>query len=168
MLRMLPSEVSARAGGSLADFTQPALIVPELRERGPAGVIKELSQVLHQQGCVPDLLAFYHAALNHEFLVNSAAGSGLAFPHARLNGVVRSTFAFGRSPEPFSWVNRPSAPVQYVFLLAVPATDAAGFLQLLSALAKLGQDESALMGLAAQQSAEEVYQFFQEFKVRGG
>jgi PTS system nitrogen regulatory IIA component len=154
--------------GSLADYTRPALVVPQLRERDAAGVIKELSQSLHEQGCVPDVLAFYHAALNHEFLVNSATDSGIAFPHARLNGVTQSTFAFGRAPEPLAWGNRPSSPVQLVFLLAVPATDATGFLQLLSALAKLGQEEQLLTQLRMQESAGSVFEIFKQIKVRHG
>ena len=158
----------AKATGSLADYTSPALIVPEVRERDAAGVVKELSQTLHQQGCVPDFLAFYHAAMNHEFLVNSATESGIAFPHARLHGVVQSSFAFGRSQEPFIWTGRPSPPVQFVFLLAVPATDAAGFLQLLSALARLGRENHLLNQLRSQESPEAIFELFKEVEVRHG
>jgi mannitol/fructose-specific phosphotransferase system IIA component (Ntr-type) len=165
---LLRESITSQLSGCLADYTRPELIVPQLRERDTAGVVKELSQILHEQGCVPDVLAFYHAALNHEFLVNSATDCAIAFPHARLNGVSDSSFAFGRSPEPFAWVGRSSAPVQFIFLLAVPATDAAGFLQLLSALARLGQQESLLAGLRSQETAEDLFRFFQQIKVRPG
>jgi len=165
---LLRETISAETCSSLADFTRPSLVVPELRERDTAGVIKELSHHLHQQGCVPDLLAFYHAALNHEFLVNSATDCGIAFPHARLNGVTNSRFAFGRSPAPFLWGGKSSAPIQFIFLLAVPATDAAGFLQLLSALARLGQQEPLLARLRAEVSAEAIFKLFEQVKVRHG
>jgi mannitol/fructose-specific phosphotransferase system IIA component (Ntr-type) len=144
------------------------LIVPRLQERGTAGVVKELSQLLHEEGCVPDVLAFYNSAMNHEFLVNSATGCGIALPHARLNGVTESRFAFGRAAEPFLWGARPSTLVEFVFLLAVPATDAAGFLQLLSALAKLGHEERLLESLRAQESVDELYEFFEQLRVRQG
>jgi mannitol/fructose-specific phosphotransferase system IIA component (Ntr-type) len=164
---MLPRAVSfSETCESLAGYTHPALIVPQLRERDTAGVIKELSELLHQEGCVPDLLAFYHAALNHEFLVNSAVDCGIAFPHARLNGVASSRFAFGRAPEPIIWGTSPSQSVRFVFLLAVPATDAAGFLQLLSALARVGQQDALLTALADQPTGEDIYQFFRQVKVR--
>jgi PTS system nitrogen regulatory IIA component len=163
---LLKDTTRIEACGCLADFTRPALMVPELRERDTAGVVKELSQRLHLEGCVPDVLSFYHAALNHEFLVNSATACGIALPHARLHGVAHSRFAFGRSPQPFSWGPRPSTPIEFVFLLAVPATDAAGFLQLLSALARLGQDDSLLTRLRAAISGEDLFEFFGEIKVR--
>jgi PTS system nitrogen regulatory IIA component len=165
---LLRDTVLAGVDDCLADYTRPALIVPELRERDTAGVVKELSQVLHEEGCVPDVLAFYHAALNHEFLVNSAMDCGVAIPHARLHGVANSSFAFGRAREPFSWGSAPSSAVQFVFLLAVPATDAAGFLHLLSALARLGREDRLLSGLQDRDSAEQIYQFFKEIKVRQG
>jgi len=165
---LLKETVAATACGSLADYTRPSLIVAELRERDMAGVVKELSQVLHQQGAVPDVLAFYHAALNHEFLVNSAIDCGLAIPHARLHGVANSTFAYGRSSQPIGWGSGLSWPVQHVFLLAVPATDAAGFLQVLSALARLGRERELLAGLAQGSTAEELFEFFRQIKVRHG
>lgn len=165
---LLRTTIAAESCGSLADYTSPELALPQLRERDTAGVIKELSQVLHQQGFVPDLLSFYHAALNHEFLVNSATDCGIAFPHARLHGVVRSSFAFGYCREAIFWGSRPSQPVQFVFLLAVPATDAAGFLQLLSALARLGQQDHLLATLRALQSPGEIIKFFEQIRVRHG
>src|ERR1035437_6752884 len=48
---------------SLADYTRPELIVPQLRERDTAGIIGELGRVLQRHGCVPDILPFYQAAL---------------------------------------------------------------------------------------------------------
>ena len=84
---LLRPTIPSEASDSLVRYTRPALIVPQLRERDTAGVVKELSQPLQQEGCVADVLAFYHAALNHEFLVNSAIEGGIAFPHARLHGV---------------------------------------------------------------------------------
>jgi Phosphoenolpyruvate-dependent sugar phosphotransferase system, EIIA 2 len=83
---------------SLADYTGPGLIVPQLREGDTAGIISELSQVLQRQGAVPDVLPFYQSALNQELLTSSALDCGLAFPHARLGGIKRVKFALGRTP----------------------------------------------------------------------
>ena len=151
---------------SLADYTRPALIVPCLRERDTAGIISELSQVLQREGDVPDVLPFYKAALNQELLANSALESGLAFPHARLSGVKRLQFAFGRAPEPIVWGGRSSWPVQLVFLMAVPATDAAGYLHLLASLARLGQQPELLAQFRAAENAEAVLAVLQQIKLR--
>jgi mannitol/fructose-specific phosphotransferase system IIA component (Ntr-type) len=160
--------LNVAALASLADYTQSALIVPRLRESDTAGIISELSQVLQHQGCVPDVLPFYQAALNQELLANSALDCGLAFPHARLAGIKRLQFAFGRTPEPIVWGAKSSWPVQFVFLLAVPATDAAGYLHLLASLARLGKQAEHLAQLRTAEDAEAIMAVLQTVRLRQG
>jgi len=152
----------------LADYTRPALIVPRLREGDTAGIISELSQVLQRQGGVPDVLPFYQAALNQELLTNSALDCGLAFPHARLSGIKRLQFAFGRTPAPIVWGAKSAWPVQLIFLLAVPATDAAGYLNLLASLARLGQQPEVLAQLRAAANAEAILAVLGNLRMRQG
>lgn len=129
---------SVEAGVSLADYTSLGLIAPALSRSDTAGVIHELSLMLQQEGCVPDVLTFYHSALNQELLESSLLEEcGVAMPHARLGGVKRLRFALGRVAEPVPWNSRKSRPAELVFLLAVPPTDAAANLQLRSSLAWL-------------------------------
>ena len=154
---MLTETTTSAAGiSSLADFSRPALVVPQLRQRDAAGIISELSLVLQREGSVPDVLPFYQAALNQELMTNSALPCGLAFPHARLNGVKRLQFAFGRTPKPIAWGTKSSWPVQFIFLLAVPATDAAAYLHLLASLARLAQREDFLTELREAPDAEAI------------
>jgi mannitol/fructose-specific phosphotransferase system IIA component (Ntr-type) len=160
--------INVAAPVSLADYTRPALIVPRLREGDTAGIVSELSQVLHREGAVPDVLPFYQAALNEELLTNSALDCGLAFPHARLSGVKRLQFALGRTLEPIVWGAKSSWPVQLIFLLAVPATDAAGYLQLLASLARLGQQPEVLAQLRAAENAEAILTMLGNIRVRQG
>jgi len=152
----------------LADFTGLGLIVPKLREGDTAGIISELSQVLQRQGCLPDVLPFYHAALNQELLSTSALPCGIAFPHARLSGAKRLQFAFGRASQPVHWGANGAAPVQLVFLLAVPATDAASYLQLLASLARLGEQSDYLQQLRAARDAEAILSVLEKIRLRKG
>jgi mannitol/fructose-specific phosphotransferase system IIA component (Ntr-type) len=160
--------INVAAPVSLADYTRPMLIVPRLRDADTAGIVGELSQVLHREGAVPDVLPFYQAALNQELLSSSALDCGLAFPHARLSGVKRLQFALGRTLEPIAWGAKSSWPVQLIFLLAVPATDAAGYLQLLASLARLGQQPEALALLRAAENAEAILTVLGNIRIRQG
>jgi mannitol/fructose-specific phosphotransferase system IIA component (Ntr-type) len=153
---------------SLADYTRQELIVPQLRERDTAGIISELSLVLQRQGGVPDVLPFYQAALNQEMLANSALETGLALPHARLSGVKQLQFAFGRTPAPVVWGGKSSWPAQFIFLMAVPATDVAGYLQLLASLARLGQQPELLAQLRLPDSAEAILAMLEKVPLRQG
>jgi mannitol/fructose-specific phosphotransferase system IIA component (Ntr-type) len=62
---------------TLAKFSGPGLIIPHLRGRDAASAIKELSQALQVEKRVPDLLPFYQAALNREFMVSTGMEAGI-------------------------------------------------------------------------------------------
>ena len=131
------------------------MIVPQLRGRDTTTVIHELSKVLEQEACIPGRLPVYQSALNREYLVSTATDCGVAFPHARLAAVDRVCFAFGRSSERVDWGG--GHPVHIVFLLAVPATDAACYLSLLSTLTRLGKDHDIRDRLLAAEDSAQLF-----------
>lgn len=163
-------ETAAPAGvaSSLANYTSAALMVPWLREREPAGIIGELGQVLHRQGCLPDVLPLYQSALDQEGLVSSALECGLALPHARLNGVRDVAFALGRTREPVSWGGRGAWPVQLIFLLVIPTTDAARYLQIRASLAGLVRRKDLLESLRTASDSSAMLRVLEKIKLRQG
>jgi mannitol/fructose-specific phosphotransferase system IIA component (Ntr-type) len=56
--------------------------------------------------------------------------------------------------------------VQLVFLLAVPATDAAGYLHLLASLARLGRQPEILAQLREADHAEAILASLQQVRLR--
>ena len=166
----MPFELTLQttAGVSMLAYTRPELIVGELQETDTAGIISQLSQALQRQAAVPDVLPFYHAALNQELLHNSALESGIAIPHARLAGVKQLQFAFGRTSAPVNWGPKGSRPVQFVFLVAVPASDSSGYLHLLAAIARLGQQPQRLAELRMARGTESILAVLQRVPLRPG
>jgi mannitol/fructose-specific phosphotransferase system IIA component (Ntr-type) len=162
---LLENTTAAIAEDSLANFTRRELILTQLREQDAAGIIGELSQVLRNQGFVPDVLPFYQAALNQELFFNSANGFGIALAHARLGGVKHLKFALGRAGKPVTWGTKGSWPVRLVFLLAVPATDAAAYLHLLSGFARLGRNQETLVELLAASDASTALTILRKIKL---
>lgn len=150
---------------TLADLTSPGLIVPHLRGQDAASVIQELSQALQREGRVPDLLPFYHTALNREFLVSTEMEAGMAFPHARLPGLKELSFAFGRSGEPLPWGARGACTVRLVFLIAVPATEATQHLLLISGLARLAKENRLVEKLHAAQDTFQILEVLQQVRL---
>jgi mannitol/fructose-specific phosphotransferase system IIA component (Ntr-type) len=55
-----------------------------------------------------------------------------------------------------------------IFLIAVPATDAAGYLQLLASLARLGQQPEVLAQLRATENPEAILAVLGDIKIRQG
>ncbi len=144
------------AAPSLADFTAHGLIAPELAGSDSASVIQELSRRLLVEGRIPDLLPFYNAVLNREFLVNTAMEHGMAFPHARLGIVGELCFAFGKATRPLAWGPAGTAPVDLVFLIAVPATEATNYINLISGLARLAKESRILEQLRASRRVDDI------------
>lgn len=150
----------------LADYTRPELIVPQLRGTDLAEIIEELSHRLRMQGAIGDVLSFYHAALNCEFLSSSAMPCGVAVPHARSVQVQRLTFAMGRTTKPVVWGTRGSWRVDCVFLIAVPSTEALEYLTLLSSIAHSGRQSNWLAGLRSAPDAERIFGLLQSAEAR--
>jgi len=144
---------------TLADFTSPRLIAAHLRGKDLPSVVYELSEALESEGRVPDVLQFYHAALNREYLCSTALSHGVAFPHAQITGLPRLSFAFGRSSEPLVWGSGTSPTVQYVFLIAAPAGGSGPYLSLVSGLAHFARSE-LLHELSAATTQEAILAIF--------
>jgi len=151
---------------TLADFTSPDLIIPHLRGHDVASVVQELSHALQRENRVPDLLPFYHAALNRELLLSSHWDPDIAFPHARLPGLKGLSFALGRSDQPLSWGAKASRPVRLVFLIAVPATEATQYLSLISGLARLAKEGQLVGKLRGATDAAQMFDVLQQIELR--
>lgn len=151
---------------TLADFTNPGLIVPHLRGEDAASAIKELSEALHAENRVTDVLPFYQKALNREFMVSTDMEAGLAFPHARMAELKELAFALGRSDEPLRWGPNAGRSVRLVFLIAVPATDATQYLLLISGLARLSKDAGLMARLRAAKDSFQMLEVLQQVGLR--
>ncbi len=152
---------------TLADYSNQALMVPQLREPDSAGVIQELSQLLHRESYIPDLLPFYNAAMNREYLISTAMEYGMAFPHARVIGLERLSFALGKCGDHIAWGPKGAVPVDIVFLMAVPATDATGYLQLLSAVSRLSKNSELIYQLRSAQTPDAMFSVLNQVPVAG-
>ena len=145
---------------TLADYTAPDLIIPRLHGRDASDLTAELCLVLEQRGRLSDRSAFYDAVIRRESMASTAIPPDWAMPHARLADIPRLSFALGRTPAPVRWFG--SQPVSMVFLFAVPEAEAAAYLNLISGLARLSQDDSCLGRLANAPDGPSMFAVLQE------
>jgi mannitol/fructose-specific phosphotransferase system IIA component (Ntr-type) len=125
---------------TLADYTNPALMVPSLRNRTAETVIAELCTTLEVAGLLAVPKAFYDAVLARELMSPTSFLAGWALPHARLKELPALSFALGRSLEPVRWLGAAAAPVQMVILFAVAEFEAKAYLNLIAGVARLSQN----------------------------
>lgn len=151
---------------TLADFTSEALIIPQLQTRNMAGAIQELSNAFPRSDARWDAQKLNQAALQREQQMTTAMDFGAAFPHVRSSACIRLQFALGRAPGPFTWGPPGSLNVQFVFLNAVPANDALGYLKLLSAMARLGKEPALFQQFKTAAGAKELMALLGQMPVR--
>jgi mannitol/fructose-specific phosphotransferase system IIA component (Ntr-type) len=142
---------------TLADYTKPELIIPQLTTRTTTSVMQELTTVLHREdGSAPDQRSSSTTALIRELLTGMALDFGAAFPHVRGAALSRPRFALGRSSEPLLWRASGFLPTELVFLILEPAKPDAEYGQLVRTLHSLGRDRLHLDGLRRATNVEEI------------
>jgi mannitol/fructose-specific phosphotransferase system IIA component (Ntr-type) len=155
---------------TLAELTSPALLIPELEGNSVSTAIEELSQAMQRDGRVADWRVLFQAALNRESLVSTETEAGIAFPHARLAGITKVSFALGRKREPFPWgIGTPTAlgvPVRLVFLIAAPEDDSMNYLSLISGLVRLAKASVLIEDLYAAENSMEMIAVLDKVELR--
>jgi PTS system fructose-specific IIC component len=101
----------------------------------PAAVIRLLVGQAEEDGRLA-AAEVVDAALAREAQSTTAVGHGVAIPHARSAAVDVPTLAFARLRTPVEWDAPDGAPVDLVFLIAVPADAGTQHLKILATLAR--------------------------------
>ncbi|WP_438824978.1 fructose-specific PTS transporter subunit EIIC [Bacillus sp. JJ722] len=120
-------------------MTNPNLVLLDKNWSTKKEVLEHLINALDGQGYLSDKDKYKQAVLERE--KNSATGmeAGLAIPHGKSKAVKQAAFAFARVNHPIlDWGSLdPSNEVKYIFLLAIPESEAGStHLQLLAELSK--------------------------------
>ena len=77
------------------------------------------------------------ALMEREHLGSTAIVTGMALPHAKINGVEDILIAVGRSKTGIHWGARDGQPVHLIFLMLAPVKAATSYLQTLSILSRV-------------------------------
>jgi Kef-type K+ transport system membrane component KefB/mannitol/fructose-specific phosphotransferase system IIA component (Ntr-type) len=100
------------------------------------GVVRLLCEAAARHVRLPaDFLA--GQVLERERLMSTAVGRGVAFPHARLEGLRRPLVLVGRSENGVPWNAPDRDPVRLIFLILTPLDDRDVQVQILASLASL-------------------------------
>ena len=165
---MLASDLmAADAGATLATHTSPGLIIPALRGSDAPAVIQELSAAIQREGHIPDLLPFYQAALNREYLCSTVTEPGWALIHVLVKGLDKPWFALGRTSAPMAWGNS-GFRVQLIFLLAAPETDARAYMTLVLGVIRLSREAKLVDRLLKAKDSPEIIELLRHVRMPGG
>jgi len=134
---------------------QPAIIL-DLKAKEKVEAIKELSNVLIEQGIVTDANEFFNAILKRENLESTGIGSGVAIPHARTKAVKNIILAFGRSQTGVDFSSLDGKPSHLIFLIAAPEEKKSEYIITLARLSKILRNEQVRVQLSHAKTPEEI------------
>lgn len=130
-------------------------VLLDLETDSPEEAIRMLASAIprHQ---LPDGAQVLNLALQRERQMPTDMGHGVAIPHARVPGLVRSLMVFGRSREGIVFNPQTGAKVQLLFFLVTPAERPQSQVFFLTQLASIAESDFVRERLFRAQSAEEV------------
>src|SRR5215470_17290938 len=132
-------------------------ILPELKSRDKAGVIRELAQAVtcSEPSIAADPL--FEILTEREKLGSTGIGSGVAIPHGKLPNLDRIVAAFGRSRPGIDFDSQDGEPAHLFFVLVAPENTAGLHLKALAKLSRLLKDPHFREKLMAASDAASIY-----------
>ena len=131
-------------------------IVVGLKATSKEDVIKQMTEVLSQNGDVSDQIQFFDAVMEREVHTTTGVGNGIAIPHGRCSAVKKASIVYAKLAQDIDWESLDEKPVQLVIMLAVPETQGDVHLKILSELAMKLMDEELVDQLKKETDPNEI------------
>lgn len=147
----------------LTDLVTPDRVSLHLKGESKAEILREMINLLDQQGVLKDRQQYEKAVFAREEEGTTGIGFGIAIPHGKSEGVKTSAVAFGKKAAGVDWDSLDGEPAKLVFLIAVPAEHAGDeHLKILQMLSRKLIDDQFRAALEAASTVEEVMQLLDQ------
>jgi PTS system nitrogen regulatory IIA component len=140
----------------ISDLLSPDDVLVGVRAIGKLNLLQELCQRAAACLRIPQEIILKEI-LKREQLGSTGMGNGIAIPHTRLAGIVRSFGLLARLSRAIDFESVDAAPVDLVFLLLLPATPHDEQLKALALVARKLKDPDLLMKLRAAPNATSLH-----------
>lgn len=141
---------------------KPAYIVCHTEKRDRDSILMELLTQLAYQAGIGNVEQAFKEVRQRENEVPTIVGPGIAMPHARLEGIDKIVVGITTIKDGFVYApERSSNVVKLVILTLAPRTAPGLYLQAISSIAKICQDPATAEKVAALDTPEKIWAFFQ-------
>ena len=135
-----------------AQLLQPGRISLNIAAREKNEAILEVAGIIERDADVVDFACLCRELLARDEMRSTAAGYGVAFPHARTDAVREIVVAAGRSLEGVLFGEE---RVNFIFVIGTPREKATEYLVVVGTLARLLRKEKTRAALSAAGTPEE-------------
>jgi PTS system, fructose subfamily, IIA component len=133
----------------------------DLKATSKDEAIKELIEILYEDGKIIDKEKFRQAVLKREEEFSTGIGMGIAIPHGKSNAVKEASIAFGRSNKGVDYESMDDKPAHLFFLIAVPEESSDVHLRALSEISRKLMHTETRENLFKVESFEEFIKVFE-------
>jgi Kef-type K+ transport system membrane component KefB/mannitol/fructose-specific phosphotransferase system IIA component len=149
-----------RAFNALEFFLADA-VVPELAGESTLEAIGKLCGSISEHEGMPGAAKSCAAVRLREAIMGTGMEKGIAIPHARMEGLARPVFTFGRSTKGVEWNTADGLPARLVFLILTPDPDKDDLqVKILASIARAMEDEKIRKGMLEARDRKEMIDIF--------
>jgi len=141
---------------SITELLNINLIKLELTSKTKEDVIKEMANILNENGKLIDKDKYIKAVTDREKEFSTGIGMGIAIPHGKSSGVKEAALVFGRSIDGIDYQSMDDELAHIFFLIAVPEESSDEHLKILSQISRKLMHKELRKGLMEATSPEEV------------
>lgn len=149
---------------SLTKLIARDCVAIDLKVTGKKQLIQELAEIMVDCGCLnnPSITArdVVNAAMERERLGSTGVGSGVALPHARIEGLDQVKVAFARLDDPIEFESIDDRPVDLAVLILAPPDAGSEHLRALAQISRRLRNEDVRGRLRRAPDAESLYVIF--------
>lgn len=141
---------------NIADIISKSAVLDNLQVSNKRELIQTLAEKISSH-CGLDARTIFDAVWERENLGSTGYGEGVAFPHARIEGLSKVCGMFARLDEAVDFDAIDGKPVDLVFLLVSPENSGADHLTALASLSRILKTEGSCEKLRKAHSVDEIY-----------
>jgi len=139
----------------------PDIIRVPLAAEDRLGAIRELIELIGEQGLVSDVETAIETTWAREQERTTGIGEGLAVPHGRCDCVDSLALAIGKPATPIDFQSFDQKPVRLIVLVLSPPDDTASHIQVLGSISRLMCDRMTREAAYQAETSEELAAVFQ-------
>lgn len=140
----------------IADIISKSAVLDNVQAASKRELIQSLAEHIASLSGVDERVIF-DAVWERENLGSTGYGEGVAFPHARIEGLEKVCGMFARLDEPVDFDALDGKPIDLVFMLISPENSGADHLTALAALSRILKTDGSCEKLRKARSIDEIY-----------
>jgi PTS system nitrogen regulatory IIA component len=146
---------------SISDVLSEDMILTEIVADSKRHLLEQISKFVAERKGL-DKSSVFEAVLERENLGSTGYGNGVAFPHARLEGLKNVVDVFARLKNPIDYDALDGNPVDMVAFMISPENSGDDHLRTLAIFSRVLKDAAICRAIRSAKNAHEIYSVMQK------